>query len=80
MTVTWSVFCNINHVFIPISSGSKNSSKRTQRMAFSAVIVATLSLSEQGVQRTSFRLINVLLRFFGAERNPVLTRSTVNGA
>ncbi len=35
-TVTSSVFCRIKHVFIPISSGSENSSKRTQIMAFSA--------------------------------------------
>ncbi len=36
----------IKHVFIPISSGYENSSKRTQRMA----IDATLASSEQSVQ------------------------------
>ncbi len=50
VTVTSSVFCSIKHVFIP-SSGSEDSSKRTQRMAFSAAIVSTLASSEQGVQR-----------------------------
>ncbi len=51
VTVTSSVFCSFKHVFMPISSGSEDSSKRTQRMAFSAAIVSTLASSEQGVQR-----------------------------
>ncbi len=65
LTVTSSVFCSNKHVFISISSGSENTSKRTQRMAFSAAIIATLASSEQGVQHTSFCLINVLHHFSG---------------
>ncbi len=45
VTVALNVFCRIKHIFIPISSGYKNSSKRTQRMAFLAATVATLSSS-----------------------------------
>ncbi len=55
--------CNIeciNHVFIPISSGSENSSKRTQRMSFSAAVAATLASSEQCSTLHRFRLINGL--------------------
>ncbi len=35
MTVTSSVFCSIKHVFIPISSGFENSSKRTKNVLLS---------------------------------------------
>ncbi len=76
VTVTSSVFFSIKHVFIPISSGSENYSKRTQRMASSAAIVATLASSEQCSTHHRFRLINVLHRFVGAERSPVLSWST----
>ncbi len=74
-TVTSSVFCSIKHVFILISSGSEHSSTRTQRMSFSAAIVATLASSEQCLTHHRFRLINVLHRFLGAERSPVLTET-----
>ncbi len=78
VTVTSSVFCSIKHVFIPISSDSKNSLKRTQRTACG--IVATLASSEQGVQSiTVIQLINVLHRFFGAERSPGLFPSNRDG-
>lgn len=48
--------CSIKHVFIPISSGSEYSSKRSQKMAFSAAIVASLLSPEQSVQHTTFLL------------------------
>ncbi len=54
VTVTSSVFCSIKHVFIPIPLGSENSSKRTQRMAFSAAIVATLASSERVFNASPF--------------------------
>ncbi len=47
MTVTSSIFCSIKHVFIPISLGSENSSKRTQRMAFSAALVAIVNTQDK---------------------------------
>ncbi len=79
MTVTLSVFCSIKHVFIPISSGSENSSKRTQRMSFSAAVVATLVSSEQCSTHHHFHLINVLHRFVGAERRPDVAMRCVVG-
>ncbi len=72
VTVTSSVFCSIKHVFILISLGSENSSKITQRMSFSAAIVATLASLEQCSTHHRFSLINVLLRFVGAERGPAV--------
>ncbi len=60
VTVTSSVFCSTKHVFISISSGSENSSKRTQRMAFSAAIVATLASSEQCSTHFRFSLISCM--------------------
>ncbi len=71
VTVTWSVFCSINHIFIPVSSGSENSSKTTQRMALSAAIVATVASSEQAVQciTVSIKKKTFCTVFFKAEHS-----------
>ncbi len=72
MTVTSSVFCSIKHVFIfiPISSGSENSSKRTKNGLLSCHSYNTCVIRTECSTHHRFRLINVLHCFFRAERSP----------
>ncbi len=67
MTVTSSVFCSIKHVFISISSGSVNSSKRTKNVLLSCHSCNSCAIRTRCSTHHRFRLINVLHRFVGAE-------------
>ncbi len=67
MTVTSSVFCSIKHVFIMISSGSVNSSKRTKNVLLSCHSCISCVIRTSCSAHHRFRLINVLHRFVEAE-------------